>query len=133
MHENFAETAFGGLAPAGMIYIGIYVGVETIFVGSLTVPTRRRFGRLQADFYNGFDALVAVLPGNHHAYRSAVLVGKRFSVHAHTQKREWMHGFINSKPLHVRIVETGVFGLGHLLRIVKALESHIFCFRTRLN
>src|SRR5882724_6335703 len=71
--EDFAEAALLGLAPTGMVDIGIDVGVETIFRGRVAIPGRRRLLFLEADFYQRLDALIAVLPGNNHANRGAIL------------------------------------------------------------
>jgi len=128
VHEDFAEAPFGGLAPARMIDVGIHVGIKAILIGSEAVPGGRRLGRLHFDFDDGLDAFVAVFPGDHHANWRAVLIGKRFAVHADAQKSEWMHGFIEAKAFDVRIVEASVTCLRHLLRVVKALKGHVFCF-----
>src|SRR5713101_3136416 len=40
--QKFAQAALRGLAPTGMIHRRIHIGVETIFVWSFFVPTRRR-------------------------------------------------------------------------------------------
>ena len=71
--EDFAKAALLGLAPTGMVDIGIDVGVEAVFLRRVAIPGSRRFFFLEADSYQGLDALIAVLPGNNHANRRAVL------------------------------------------------------------
>src|SRR5713226_9298840 len=78
--QEFAQAALRGLAPTGMIHSWIHIGVETIFVWSFFVPTRRRLAIHEFDFHNGLDALETILPGDHHANGRAILVGKRFDV-----------------------------------------------------
>ena len=133
VHENFTEAALGSLAPARVIDVRIHVGVETVFVWSLAIPRGGRFRRLQTDFHDGLDAFVAVLPGNDHAHRGAVLIGKSFAVHTDAKQREGMQGFVETKAFDVGIVEAGVVRVWHLLGVVKSLESHVFGFGQRLD
>src|ERR1041384_8751422 len=60
--SQVADAALGSLAPARMIDLGIDVGVEAVLVGGRAVPSRRRLLLGEADFYDRFDALAALLP-----------------------------------------------------------------------
>src|ERR1700746_2145620 len=44
-----------------------------------------------------------------------------------------MHSFIKAEAFAVRVVETGVRGVRHLLWIVETLEGHVFGFGQRFD
>src|SRR2546428_9408697 len=66
--ERSIEAPFARLAPAGMIYLRIDVGVEAILVRVRDVPRSRGHILREANLHNRFDALEAVFPGNHGAH-----------------------------------------------------------------
>src|SRR5580700_2826822 len=94
--EYLTQAALRSLAPARMIHVGIHVGIETILVGSRAIPSGGRLTFGEANFYDGLDALVAVLPGNDDADRRAILIGQRLSIHADAQQRKRIHSFVEA-------------------------------------
>src|ERR1700680_2804623 len=84
--QKFAQTALFGLAPAGVIDVGVHVRVETVLTRVRNIPSGRRFILHKADFNDRLNALEPVFPGQHDTHRGAVLVGKRFTVHPKTEK-----------------------------------------------
>src|SRR5579864_3101458 len=80
--ECAIETAFRGLAPARMVHIWIYVGIEAVLVGRGLVPRGRRLAADEVDLDDRFDALESILPGKDDANRSAVLIWESLSVKA---------------------------------------------------
>src|SRR5215472_13970653 len=66
---EFAEPALAGLAPAGMIYRRVDVGVEAVFARIGDIPGAARHPALQFDFDDAFDALEAVLPRDDDPHR----------------------------------------------------------------
>src|SRR5260221_8665988 len=131
--EEFAETAFPGLAPAGMVDIGIDVGVEAVFLRRVAIPGGGRFFFLEADFYQRLDALITVFPGDDHANRRAVLRRKSLAVHADAKKGERVHGFVETKTFLVGKIDAAVFGLRHLPRVVESLKGYVAGFRRGLD
>src|SRR5712691_11223576 len=131
--EDFAEAALLGLAPARMIDIRIDVGVETIFRGRVAIPGRRRLLFLEADLCQGLDALIAVLPGNNHANRRAILRRKTFTVHADAKKSERVHGFIEAQALDIGEIDAAILCLGHLSRVIEGFKGDVPSFRRRFD
>src|SRR5580692_8008461 len=89
--EYLAQAALRSLAPTRMIDVGIHVRVETVLVGSGAIPSGGWLTFSEADFHDGLDALVAVLPGNDDADRRAILIGQRLSIHPDAQQRQGIH------------------------------------------
>ena len=126
--EEFPETALSGLAPTGMIDVGIDVGIETVFARSVHIPSGGGLTFNELYFDDGFDALKAVFPGNDEANRSAVLVGKSFAVHANAEQRERMHGLVEAQTFDVRELDAGMVAPRHLRMIVVGLKGDVFGF-----
>src|SRR5713226_4875291 len=126
--EEFAETAFPGLAPAGMVHIGIDVGVEAVFLRRVAIPGGGKFFFLEADFYQRLDALIAVFPRDDHANRRAVLRRKSLAVHADAKKGERVHGFVEAKSFHIGKIDAAIFCLGHLAWVVESLKGNVASF-----
>ena len=126
--EGQADAALGLLAPAGMVDVGIHVGVEAVFVGRLIVPGG---GRLLVEEAHGHDRLggfEAVLPGHHDADGSAVLVGQRFAVEAEGEQGERVHGLVHAQALGVGPVDGGVLVCPLLdLAVVVGEELDVLC------
>src|ERR1700745_738141 len=123
--EYFAKAAPLVLAPTGMVDIGIDVGVEAVFLRRVAVPGSRRFFFLEADFYPGFDALIAVLPGDDHATRRTVLRRKSLAVHADAKEGKRVHGFVETKAFDIGKIDAAIFCLGHLARVVEGFKGDI--------
>src|SRR6516225_7250828 len=70
---GFSQTLLGRLAPARMRYCRIHVGIEAIFVWSLSAPRCRWLGRDKSDFDNRFDSFESVLPGHDESNGCAIL------------------------------------------------------------
>src|SRR6202023_150748 len=86
--EDFTEAAFLRLGPARVVDAGIHVGIETVFIGSQTVPGGWRHLLLKLNLDERFDALETVFPRKNQANRGAVLIRQRFAIHADAEKRE---------------------------------------------
>ena len=106
-----------------MIHVGIHVGIKAVLAGGIDIPGGGRHTFDETDFDDGLDALETVFPGNDEAHGSAVLIGKRLAVHADAEKRQRVHGFIETQPFDVGKFDAGVGGQRHLARIIVGLES----------
>src|SRR6266849_4409689 len=84
---ELADATLGGLAPAGMVHFRIDVGVKAVLARSGDVPGGRRLLLDEADYHDRLDSLESVLPGDHQAQRSAVLIGQRLAVQTDRQER----------------------------------------------
>src|SRR5262245_43223109 len=78
--EKLAQAALFGLAPTWMIHVGVHVGVKSVFVRVGQIPSGVRLFFHQLDFHERLDAFESILPWQHHAYRSAILIGERFPI-----------------------------------------------------
>src|SRR6266481_7723998 len=132
-HEDFAEAALLGLAPARMVDVGIDVRVETVLAGCIAIPRGGRLFFLEADFHQRLDALITVFPRDDHANRRAVLRRKSLAVHADAKKGERVHGFVETKTFLVGKIDAAVFGLRHLPRVVESLKGYVAGFRRGLD
>src|SRR5258707_2021529 len=59
---EFANPAFAGLAPAGMIFLRVHIGIKTILIRRHFVPGCWRHGVSEADLHDCLDPFEAVLP-----------------------------------------------------------------------
>src|SRR6266403_1332718 len=132
-HEDFAEAALLGLAPARMVDVGIDVRVETVLAGCIAIPRGGRLFFLEADFHQRLDALITVFPRDDHAKRRAVLRRKSLAVHPDAKKRERVHGLVKTKTFDVGKIDAAVLSLGHLAGVIESLEGDVACFRRRLD
>src|SRR5258708_4418211 len=132
-HRKFADSALFRLTPAGMVDVRIYVGIETVLLSRRLIPGGGRLFLDQPDTHYRLNTLVAVLPRHREPDGRAILIRKFFSIQAHHQQRERMHGFIQPQPFHVGEVDSGPSSPRHLLLVVVALERHVLCFGRRLH
>src|SRR6516162_1284873 len=100
-----------------MRYLWIHVGIEPIFVWSLSAPRCRWLGRDKGDFDNRFDSFESVLPRHDESNGCAILGRKQPAVQTHGQDRQWIHGLIQAQPLDVGPVEDGPSLAWHALWI----------------
>src|ERR1700751_5327633 len=61
--EELAQATLLGLTPAGMVHVGIHVGVETVLLRRREPPGIFRLAASEADADNGLRALKAIFPG----------------------------------------------------------------------
>src|SRR2546426_8869379 len=94
--KKLTQTALLGLAPPRMIDARVDVRVEAVFTGIRQIPGGWRLVLHELDLHDGLDALEPVLPGNHQADGSTVLVGKRLPVHPKTEEGKRVHRFVHS-------------------------------------
>src|SRR3546814_2439842 len=59
---EFADAAFAALAPAGMVHIGVHIGIKAVFLRVGLVPARRRLPLGKAHLDDRFDRLEAIFP-----------------------------------------------------------------------
>ena len=69
------EHPFPGLGPAGMVHIGIDIGLEAVFVRHQGISECGWLIAGKLDMHDGLDALVPVLPGYHQPNGGSVLLG----------------------------------------------------------
>src|SRR5208337_3155963 len=100
--QEFTEAAFLGLAPARMVDVRIHVRIKAVFAGGGLLPGVQRLAAGEADADDRLGALESVLPWNHDAERSAVLIRQYLAVHAKTEQGERMHGLVHAETLDVR-------------------------------
>ena len=105
--EAGVDAALVGLGPAGVVVVGIDVGVEAVLLAVGLVPggCGLLVGEVEAD--DGFRRFEAVLPGNDDANGSAVLVGKGLAVAAEGEEGEGVHGLVHAETLFVGPVVAG--------------------------
>ncbi len=127
--EEFAEAALAFLAPAGMIDIGIDVGIEAVLMGIGEIPGGVGLVFDEFDFDDGFDALEAIFPGEDHTNGSAILIGESGAKHADGKEGERVHGFVEAEALDVGQLDAGHGPLGHLAGVVITFEGDEFGFR----
>ena len=123
-----------------MVHVGVDVGVKAVLLRCRLVPRRLRLLLGQSDAHDRLRALEAVLPRDHDAHRSAVLVRQHLAVHADGEQRERMQRFVQAQPLRVGPVEAaaqaeqsrllggellGIFQRGELdvLRLARRLRA----------
>ena len=90
-----------GLGPAGVVVVGIDVGVEAVLhaVGLVPGGAGLLVGEVEAD--DGFCGFEAVLPGDDDADGSAVLVGEGLAVAAEGEEGEGVHGLVHAEAFLV--------------------------------
>src|SRR5262245_38192644 len=81
--EQLAERAPAGLTPAGMVDLGVHVGVEAVLIGCRDVPGVPGLLLDEAELDDRLAALEAVLPRHREPHRRAVLIGQRLPVYSH--------------------------------------------------
>src|ERR1039457_4644943 len=131
--EEFAQAAFAGLAPTGMVDRGIHIRIETVLARAGEIPSGGRLLLDELDLHDGLDAFETVLPRHHEANGCTVLVRQDLAVHAEAEERERVHGFVDAQAFHVRKRDAGVTRGGHLLGVVQALEGDEFGLRGGLD
>src|ERR671911_352479 len=131
--EQLTDTPLAGLTPAGMVNIGIYIGVESVLIWSGDVPGRLRRGLAKANLHDRLAAFEAVLPRHDETERRAVLVGQRLSVHSRHHQRKRVAGLIHSQRLDVGPFEDAALLSRHLLRIQESRKLDILRLRGRLQ
>src|SRR5208283_4017123 len=62
--EELSDAPLFGLAPAGMVHVGVHIGIEAVLVGRRLRPGRGRLFFHQPNLHDSLDSLEAVLPGN---------------------------------------------------------------------
>src|SRR5687768_14477810 len=60
--EKLANPPFPGLTPAGVVYLGVHVGIEPVLIRSRDVPGGPWLSIREPDLHNGLPALESVLP-----------------------------------------------------------------------
>jgi len=93
-----------------MIDLRIHVGIKTVLVGVGPVPRSGRLARHQLDLDDRLDALEAVFPRHHQADGGTILRRQRLAVHADTQERQRVHGFIQPQALDIGERDAGQLG-----------------------
>src|SRR5712675_3717450 len=103
--EAAANMPFGGLAPARVVHLGIYVRIEAIFVRRGSRPGVGGLVLGEADLDDRLGALEAVFPRQVHTQRRAVLIEKYPSIDAHHHEGERMHRLVDAQALDVWSVD----------------------------
>jgi hypothetical protein len=129
--EAGVEAALVGLGPAGVVVVGIDVGVEAVLASVGFVPGGLGLlvGEVKAD--DGLGGFVAVLPGDDDADGAAVLVGQGLAVAAEGEQGEGVHGLVHAKAFAIGPVISGG-KVGHDLAVVVGEELDVFCAGERL-
>src|SRR6266478_1701890 len=104
---KLADPPLGGLAPAGMVHLGIHISEETVLLRCRLVPRRQGLLVRESDFDDRLNSLEAVLPWSHQPDRRPILGESRFSVNAGDQECQRIHRFVHAKafgvwPVHPR-------------------------------
>src|ERR1035437_1420328 len=61
--EKFAQAAFAGLAPTGMVDRGIHIRIETVLARAGEIPSGGRLLLDELDLHDGLDAFEPVFQG----------------------------------------------------------------------
>ena len=129
--EAGVDATLVSLRPAGMIDLGIDVGVETVLIGSHVVPEGAGLLVGEVKFDDAFGALETVLPRQDDTDGSAVLVGENLAVTAKGEQSKGVHGFVHAEAFGVGpVVAAGE--VGHLLTVEVGEELDVLCFGERL-
>ena len=114
-----------GLGPAGVVVVGIDVGVEAVFAAVSLVPGGLGLlvGEVETD--DGLCGFEAVLPGDDDADGSAVLVGKNLAVAAEGEESEGVHGLVHAEAFAIGPVVAGGL-VGHDAFVVVGEELDVF-------
>jgi len=123
--EAGVDAALVGLGPAGVVVVGIDVGVEAVLLAVGVVPGGVGLFVGEVEFDDGFGGLEAVLPGDDDADGSAVLVGQDLAVAAEGEEGEGVHGLVHAKAFGVGPVVAGG-EVGHLLCVLEGDELDVF-------
>jgi hypothetical protein len=118
------------LAPAGVIHLGVHVGVEAVFRWTRLHPGGDWLFLGEADGDDGFTALETVLPGHDQPQRCAILDGQHLPVKADGQQGEGMAGLVQAQGLVVRPVQ---YAAGHGGLVVVGDELHEACAALGVN
>jgi len=109
-----------------VIHLGVHVGVKTVFLGSRLVPSCRRLLVGKANLDEALGALEPIFPRYDDAHRRAVLLRQHFAVHAKSEQRQRVHGFVQPQAFDVRPLQHARIHARHGDLVGQRHKFHVF-------